>query len=382
MPDGFLDGWKHRRPLTFLGTQIPGSVSAFPLDILYDAGAYPFSQILPDGADLRFTLPDGTTEVDFGIEVFSEVGLNAWKAEHDLVSGSDYVIGYVQYGNAAAASEEDMGAVFNARTVARYGLADTGGPLTDDTGIGEPLTVTGSPVFGEAGQPGLAVKWPSGGAASYASGNALAGLNGVSAFTLEWWHERSASATGEYALVQIDSSVERILVYYHAGSSTIDVHFRNGANTYKRFESAAGAPGSFHHHALVFDGSISPSSDRLQLYVDGDLKSGPVYGGALPETAPDCDGGVFKLNSDWPLAQDVWIDELRASDSARSTHELDASRLSAGGLVEIGEEQTAATWVTPTRPCFHATSSPMAFAGAGALHRFRSTSEPLRVEWD
>lgn len=336
--------WLRRRCIGLLGEKIGSTLSDFPVLVNVPSATWG-GNVQGDGDDVVFVQSDGTI-LDFEVESFDDSGDSWFHVEvptftHSVNTGYFWMY----YHNAGlGASLQDAAGTWDASFQHVNHFNEASGNLLDSTGRGETLTPTGSPTYSQTGQVGPSILYPTaGGAADYFDGADIDGINGVSALTWEWWHYRTANTTAEYALRQDDDSDERIIAYYVAGTDNLYVMFRNGANTELRVTGGAGAAGSWHHYAVVFDGSLSPTINRVRLYLNGVLKSGTEFGGAFPATAPDCTSGTLIVSSEWTTAQDVMIDEFRASSVARSTDWLDASRQSQlDRLTTIGEEQSQA----------------------------------------
>ena len=333
--------WLRRRYIGLLGVKLGSTQTNFPVRVTLPTATWG-GNVQGDGDDVAFVQTDGTV-LDFELEKFDTDADSTFHVEiPSFVHGVNTQYVWMYYHNAGlAASLQDAAGTWDGNHQAVYHFNEASGNLLDSTGRGETLTPTGSPTYAQTGQVGPSILYPTaGGAADYFSGADIDGINGVSALTWEWWHYRTANTTNEYAIWQGDATNERVCIYYIGGGENMQVIFRNGASTYKAYTGAAGAAGSWHHYAMVYVGGGSPD---VYLYVNGSLKSGSWVGGSCPATAPDCTGGTFRINSDWTLAQDVLVDELRVSSVDRSTDWLEASRLSQlDRLTTIGEEQSQA----------------------------------------
>ncbi len=113
-------GWLYRRVITIDHTKIqdvanPSTTYAnFPV-LVYATG---LSNILPNGADIRFTASDGITELPREIESYSSGTLYAWVSVDLTKDASDSTndVIYMYYGNAAA-TEPAPGSAYGSQNV-------------------------------------------------------------------------------------------------------------------------------------------------------------------------------------------------------------------------------------------------------------------------
>ena len=134
MPDH--SAWSHYRPITVDDTNVDATLTDFPLLVQFDADA-DLAKARADGYDVRFTLDDGVTALEYERLTWSGGGGSSVTADFWVsVPSIDSAIGAtirIYYGNATASDGEDAADVW-ADAEAVLHLDDTSGPMGDATG--------------------------------------------------------------------------------------------------------------------------------------------------------------------------------------------------------------------------------------------------------
>jgi hypothetical protein len=158
----WLDGWEYRRPVTVgnpCGETLANHQARVDLD-----GSFDFTRALPDGADLRVTSADGTTQLPFWIEQWDAVGQRAavWAVIPELPPAGATV--YIYYGKSDAVAAVDGSAAFPLFYDGFEGIEAGGVPGSGMDNPGEWARHSGNPMIAP-GPPGA---WDDHGA-TYAS---------------------------------------------------------------------------------------------------------------------------------------------------------------------------------------------------------------------
>ncbi len=148
------------------------------------------------------------------------------------------------------------------------------------------------------------------------------GTGGLSAMTVCAW-VKSTGDTGNYQnvigafdgttgwMIHIRDSVNTLILlgdggaYYYGGPTVID--------------------DTWHHIALVFDGTLTGDSNRLKLYVDGtQITSLTAGGSAIPATVPTPSGETFQIGALKDIGRYFYggIDDVRIYNRALSGAEI------------------------------------------------------------
>ncbi len=138
--DAPLAGWRHTGVVVVLTTPDGANLTAgatveqFPLLMRLDGEWFDFSQVKPDGADLRVTTNDGEP-LPFQIESWDAAGRSAsvW-VRVPVIKGNDRLPLRLHWDNADAASASDGQAVFNA-TNGYLSVWHLGDAVRDETGM-------------------------------------------------------------------------------------------------------------------------------------------------------------------------------------------------------------------------------------------------------
>lgn len=156
-PPWFNEAWHYRMPV------IVNSNTAMPwyqVMVTLDSSNFIFSRTEPDGADIRFTHSDGTTELKYWIESWDEPAELAyvWVKVPALADGETTI--YVYYGNPAVPSNSDGPSTFDSFdddwsqfTSLGFNLIDISKPDAP-SGMYSPFTwsiISGTPVVSPPG---------------------------------------------------------------------------------------------------------------------------------------------------------------------------------------------------------------------------------------
>ena len=324
--------WQYRRQITIDHTQVENTFADFPV-LVYATG---LSNIKANGADIRFTLSDGTTEIPREIESYSGGTLWAWvkvTLTKDSGDSTDDVI-YMYYGNPGA-TEPAPGATYGSENVwsSNYKMVQhmkdiTTSTTNDSTSNDSDGTKTG------AGEPAVTTDGKIDNAQDFDGSNdkidtPLADTLGD--FTIEAWFKDTGEAT----------MYERIVDKSYTGGFWIGRNSTTANQWGGGVKDAASPYGIF---VTLTDGEwhhIVSRREGTTHHIIGDggavSTSATVTGDALDNTAirigADVDGSSFTYVS-------ALIDEVRVSNIARS-----------------------ANWI---QTCYNNQDSPSSFCSVGA----------------
>ncbi len=110
-------------------------------------------------------------------------------------------------------------------------------------------------------------------------------LNAVSAFTIAFWMNQDVLDVTDYLFRKVVDANNQILLATE-GSGQMQLLVRNGGAEYGWFDySTVISAGSWHHVAVVFDGSQTGNANRLLCYVNGNPIALTFVGTIQPTTA-------------------------------------------------------------------------------------------------
>ena len=272
------DDWAHKKKLSFdtsaNGTEIKEDVMQLPLLVRLHSGNFKFSEVKPDGSDLRFFAADSKTPLKYHIENFDAANelANVWVALPKLTANSDKDSLIVKWGNPSATSAGDSKGTYDADQIFVYHFGTTEGAGTQ--GVRD--------ATGDANNPNAS------GAKPVPSGpiGAAAGFDGTSKIDLSASPSLKLGPASGFtftAWIKLAGNDNATLYSQHDGSKTLKIGLTGGALFVSNAASVASAtialkPGIWQHIAVV--GSVGKAS----FYVDGN----EAGSGAL--TLPDMAG--------------------------------------------------------------------------------------------
>ena len=317
--------WAHslRVRINTAAAGVAANVANFPLLVRLDSSVFDFSQARPDGADARFSKPDGTP-LPYQIERWDAAARRAefW-VRMDTVYGNrsdQYLV--LHFGNDSAAGRSDGPTVFSpvAGFAGVWHLgedsagATANGLYRDATGLGN----DGDDRIAAGGREGI-----------IGAGHAFDGAgdhvdltrsslfigSAGQPFALSAWFRPDAAvdwspSTMDSRLMDIhrsDTNGSSIGLGYGKGGK---VYFYNHHEPRFHFSTTQVAPGLWHLASVAYDGKT------FHLYVDGMEASAPVAAGLLA-------GGNYRAKlgkyGDTPVCAFAGsIDEARISRVSRS----------------------------------------------------------------
>ncbi len=111
------------------------------------------------------------------------------------------------------------------------------------------------------------------------------GTGGLSAMTVTAWIKSSADSGSYQNIIGVFDGSTGWLV--HVRNSSVPVLILLGDSSAFFYGGPTVTDDTWHHIALVFDGSLTGDSNRLKMYVDGtQITSLTAGGGAIPSTVP------------------------------------------------------------------------------------------------
>ncbi|MCL4366848.1 DUF2341 domain-containing protein [Patescibacteria group bacterium] len=338
---GWLDSsWGYRMPITIHYQSVAADLADFPVLInLTD-----LSHINDNGADIRFTQSDGTTQVPREIESFADGTLWAW-VKTDLSHSEDTVL-YMYYGNSAA-TEPDASSDYGSQNVWTNGYAGvwhlneagTNPAASDSSSNGNSSTTqTWTPDTGLI----------AGGGTFNGSSNSINipskdSLNPAS-ITVSAWVKADVNNKWQYAVLknnQWDFGRDNSGKYYLAawnsdGNNVADEHSVSSADT-----------GSWELINFTYDGS------EAKYYVNTGIVIDKAVTKSLMTTENPVNIGSQGGSSNY---WDGMIDEVRIADVARSADWIDTEYTNQADptkFLTTGEEETAPISTPTPTPASH-----------------------------
>ncbi len=346
--------WEYRKKITFNNSDQTEDLSEFPVLIKLEEGVnIAYDKIAANGADIRFTDSDGTTELSYEIEEWNEGATSyVWVEvpQIDGASDTDYI--YMYYGNDAASNGEDADGVWNANYVGVWHLKeDPSGAepqIQDSTGNNNDGSSRGSMTSEDQMEGEINGSIDFAGDDDYLTfGTETANFDTADPFTFEGW-------------VKIDASSNQAIISKKRVGGTHNGYNLNYDGNNKKFyfqlarddywnaeiyvrgstEVSAGTD-TWYYVVGTYDGSGTAAG--TQIFVNGDGETEEIVIDAMTGSfSPTSYNFQISGRSGGSLLFDGQIDEVRVSNNARSADWIAATYKSVKNtFVSYGDEQSA-----------------------------------------
>lgn len=246
------DEWQFRKQLTIEGAaaQLGGNVGDAPVLIRLHAGNFGFfSDVKPDGSDLRLIAGDDKAPLKFHIERFDPANEMAliWVKVPALAAGAKENI-WLYYGNKSAADAQDAGGTYDARQGLVYHFSAQGAPRDVTANNNQPLRNDTAP------EP----------AALLAAGARFNGGEGIEVAASPMLHYVPAKGWSFSTWIKLDAPQQNATLL-RMGELDVAIEGLAPVVRYDGTEIVAAAltAGTWHHVAL------SLGNDGTRVYIDG-----------------------------------------------------------------------------------------------------------------
>ena len=304
-----LAGWSYRKKITIDTANVDTDLTYFPLYVKIANDAEIGSSAQSDGDDIRFTLADGTTLLDYEKESWvggggNPVTANFW-VKVPVISGSTDTDIYVYYGNIDAEDDQDAINVWNGNFASVWHLKETGsatvGDYKDSTNNANNSTSTISqPVVTSSGKIAMAENFSS----QYIlvpHSNSIATSN----VSVSLW-VKTSDLVGDRVMLSKGTGANRSYWFYE----------NNGLRFYMRNASSSNIPegsianNNWHYVVGTFDGT------NLRIYLDGVAQGSPLSASSVSDSGENSGINAYG-NGSYSGGVKV-LDEVRISNTARS----------------------------------------------------------------
>ena len=314
-PGWYDSDWSYRRQITIDHTKVEDvadpsiTYANFPI-LVYATG---LSNIKADGADIRFTSSDGTTELPREIESYSGGTLYAWvkvTLTQDSGDSSDDVI-YMYYGNDAAtepAPDSTYGAqnVWDSNYKMVQHLNETSGTHEDSSANDKDGTPQGGVTQDATGQINGADEFD--GTDDYIS-TTLTLPGGTNPFTVSFWFKSPDVANTKQDIVEQYNAGTTTLFVFYIDTGELKYAVVNATGEKKECKLDPVNNDTWYYMVGIYDGSWST------LYVDGSSIQSKLASALEGDQTQNVEFGQNRLEGQFYGT----LDEVRISDTARST---------------------------------------------------------------
>ncbi len=328
--------FQDRTKITFDNTSSAENLANFPILISLTAADIDFSKIQAGGADIRFVDNDGTL-LNYEIESWDDTpgseSATIWvKVQQlDQASSTDFI--HIYYNNAAAVDAQNAAGVWNAGYKGVWHLDDGDSTANNEHGT---LSDADGDSTTASGVIGGAYDFNGDSDAIHVANFSqhLTTAMSISGWVKSW---DTVGADGYFGIRNADAD-HSFYVLQLNGTSDLEFRFRDDAGVVHEANVSSGATvGDWMHVALTYDGST------LTSYIDGNV--GTVTSGVTGAFSSAAHAFNIGEEGDSREVNGV-IDEVRASNVARSADWIEASYLSQNGTFafsNIGRESVVTT---------------------------------------
>jgi len=296
------------------------------------------------GGQVRFTLTDGTTLLNFEVERYDTTNkIAAWHVQVPTHSASVNTQYQVNYDTATHTDGSNASATWDSNFVAVHHLSvnQPGGAFIDSTGNYNGTATATTDTAGRidrgrhfAGSDKVAI-------------GTVTELGGASTCTIEYTGQKDSAGTllnaGNY-----NGDFNSRTSLNHWSDGNVYPNVSNGSAMYGVYSLNDALS---HHYVMVFDGGLTGDSNRLKLYIDGVIVTMTYPGSAISATLSAAK--PFNIGQDSTANTTGMMDEHTISSTPRSADWVMARYHSGlGDLQTIGAEQTGggggggANWLT------------------------------------
>ncbi len=321
----YSNSWTKRIKITIDDAKINGSVANFPVYVsLNGMPASFFDNCLANGADLRVTKSDGTTEVAREV-VWVNKTLNAGEL-HFVANGTLTNSGnadfYLYYKNPSA-SEPSASDTYGKNNVwvnnyigiwhLQENPAASAPQMTNSKSTSYNGTSYGTMTSTDSINGKMAKALDFDGSDDYIDLGDINEMDGVSKLTLSGWYKRRASNAAVLISKGSGNNVTEFEPW--VSSNAVYVVLSSGASL--SYGSYTSNDTNWHHFAMIFNGNLGSNSTRLVHYEDGTAKT-LTFTLTIPATTSSTTSSLLIGKSLFASAfTNGFSDEIRLSSIAR-----------------------------------------------------------------
>jgi biopolymer transport protein ExbB len=345
--------WTLRKKITIdttdKGLAISDDIGTTPVLIRLHDGDFRFASAKDDASDIRFVAADDKTLLPYHIEKFDSLMSEAfvWVKVPDVKPGGQVSI-WLYYGNTAGKADkaEDAKGTYDKDTALVYHFEEHG-PAADSTGNANNALNAGTPADGSMIGGGLRLTGHS--LLTIPATPSLAWIDGGS-MTWSAWVKPGVLQPSAVIFSRREGS-NGLIIGIDNGAPYVEVV--SGGNTQRSVAGAPVAAASWHHLAVVADGS------KITVYLDGisyatlavplpalnspAFVGGDGVAGADPAAAPSVAPGTTSFSGE--------MDELEMAKVARPAGFIKLAAVGQGPdgaakLVVMGQDEEMTNWLS------------------------------------
>ena len=308
--------WTRRQQLTFDNLAQSETLTDVPVLIVLNSGNVNYAQTKNDGSDLRFFAADGTA-LAYEIEQWNEAGdSSVWVRMPQITGNSSSDSIWMYYGNAAAESIAQPGAVWDSNFVGVWHLneeqagAGTDGVYADSTSLGN----DGIDHVAAVGQEGQVTDGQEFGANDWVEIDHDPSLDLKDSMTISFWIKPTSDSGNFNRVVEKGLWGYGSSYYFGGGDGTNDLTFYlNGQEVIDTADNVLTV--GVWQQATVSYTSNGDGTGSAKLYLNGaEIASGNYTNGVVVGNT-----GRLAIGHDDPLYDfDGFIDEVQISNTDRS----------------------------------------------------------------
>ncbi len=335
-PEDWLTGglWTNRIKLEINKSQVNGNVQNFPIYVNLNGMPASFTtNSLANGADLRITKSDGTTQVARDL-VFLNRTANAGELHfvaNGTLTNSSNGIFYLYYNNTSATQPlaTDTYGKYNTWTPAGYVAVwhlnespASAATLYNSASSSYNCTSYGSMLASNrvAGAVGLAGNGTSfDGSNDYLLCGDVTELNSATKYSITGWGKRASTGQIVTLLHKMSNATNNLMFGYYTGNEQA---FLSTSSSWGYGYSSPTNDANWHHLAMVYNGNLSTNATRLNLYADSTAQT-LSFSGTVAANSGSLSGVSVRIGYDNVYSGAYTVgstDEIRVSSITRDAN--------------------------------------------------------------
>ena len=334
--DWFDEGWHYRKKLTIDNSASSEHLADFPLLVTLNSSRIDYSETQNSGQDIRFTDPDGII-LKYEIEKWDEAGTSTiWVKIPQIDAGSTVDHIYMYYGHPDISDGQDAENVWDSNFKMVQHLEESSNPYTDSSSNSFDSTGGTYPTLSSSGKINGAQDFDSGSSEYITMGTVLGKPTN---YTIEGWIKaESWGSAGPFSSSNGSDSTTWGFIFRDSGDN-VELWTSSGSAGQQAIMAtdwnSTGFPSA---NWIYIVGTVDGSNIRY--YKNGGLVN--TISQTVAQAGTPLSFSIGRLGEYAGFNFNGLIDEVRVSDTARSTEWIEAQYLSTtDALLTYGSSESS-----------------------------------------